>query len=202
MGDSARLTVQGGSIQSNTAASTGGGPATFGTTVLGGTTVRGNRTVNLEGGGIVTAFGPLTLNGGRVTGNEAATYGGGIVNLGLGSTLRLRSTTVDHNVSKIDGGGLYHQAGTSVLVGDRVLRNHAEGQGGGIFRVDGSLVLTRAPVVQNTPDNCAPSGAVPGSTQWRLVGQAPGCPGLADRFGGKEMRWGERQAMARITPFG
>ncbi|WP_328768589.1 right-handed parallel beta-helix repeat-containing protein [Streptomyces sp. NBC_00286] len=165
VGDSARLTVQGGSIQSNTAASTGGGLATFGTTVLGGTTVRGNRTENFEGGGIITAFGPLTLNGGRVTGNEAATYGGGIANLGLGSTLRLRNTTVDYNVSKIDGGGLYHQAGTSVLVGGRVFSNHAGGQGGGIFRVGGSVVLTGAPVVQNTPDNCAPSGDVPGCTQ-------------------------------------
>lgn len=165
VGQTARLTVAGGSIQRNTAVSTGGGLATFGTTVLGGTAVQDNRTENFEGGGIVTAFGPLTLNGGRVTRNEAASYGGGIVNLGLGSTLRLRNTTVDYNVSKIDGGGLYHQAGTSVLAGGRISRNHADGEGGGIFRVGGSVVLSGAPVVQNTPDNCAPSGAVPGCTQ-------------------------------------
>ncbi|UUU24945.1 hypothetical protein [Streptomyces sp. DSM 40750] len=68
------------------------------------------------------------------------------------------------NDSGLDDGGLYHQAGNSVLLDGRVSDNVAGGQGGGIFRVGGSVVLTGAPVVNNAPDNCAPSGAVAGCT--------------------------------------
>ncbi|MFF3460183.1 hypothetical protein ACFYXH_39035 [Streptomyces sp. NPDC002730] len=61
------------------------------------------------------------------------------------------------------GGGLFNDSGTVTLTDSKVVKNRAVAGGGGIFEELGStVILGRTEVANNTPNNCAPPGAVPG----------------------------------------
>ncbi|MET8277188.1 hypothetical protein ABZV54_44660, partial [Streptomyces sp. NPDC005096] len=64
------------------------------------------------------------------------------------------------------GGGIW-SGGTLAVTRSAVLRNTATagpGSGGGIYKAGGTVTLDQSVVRDNTPDNCAPPGSVPGCT--------------------------------------
>ena len=103
--------------------------------------------------------GSLTLANVAVEGNTA----GGIVN--LGGTLRLtQGTQVNGNGSDAEGGGILHRGGTTIVESGCIIRGNTATDGGGIFDATataGDVQLGDALIVtSNTPNNCAPAGAV------------------------------------------
>jgi hypothetical protein len=117
----------------------GGGLINGGTTTMTNCTVIGN--LAQVGGGIYHEIGSLTLIGCTVRENDANFDGGGIHNAG-GGMVTLDATTVTLNRANLLDGGA---------------------SGGGIFEASGTVILQNgSSVTDNTPDNCAPPGSVPG----------------------------------------
>lgn len=139
-----------------------------------------------RGGGLITFGSPVTIDQSRVTGNSATVQSGGLEN-NFGD-LRVTNTLVNKN-SAGSGGGLFNANGMTTLEQSRVINNTAERNGGGIFNISGSgsltlrkstvagneasdgggifnlrgpITLDQSRVVGNKPNNCAPSGSVPG----------------------------------------
>jgi hypothetical protein len=115
------------------------------------------------GGGGFYNDGTLTLNSSIVRANHANTNGGGIYN-GQGGLTELVRSTVDFDTAGGNGGGLYN-AGDGRLVLTRTLVDHnVAADGGGIFNagIASRVMLTRSVLRDNTPNNCAPTGSVPG----------------------------------------
>ncbi|WP_055546555.1 hypothetical protein [Streptomyces sp. NBRC 110028] len=159
-------------VERNTAASFGGGVLNTGngtTTGNGTMTMKGgalikNRAVTSNGGGLENQLGTATLESVSIRGNTAI-EGGGIRNVNT-STLNLKSTTLKDNIA-VRGAGLSNLGpnATATLVDSLITRNTAITAGGGIDNQSGGQVtLTNTKVVNNTPDNCAPEGSVPGCT--------------------------------------
>ncbi|MBP8533144.1 hypothetical protein [Streptomyces sp. MK37H] len=116
----------------------------------------------------VVSGGTLTLKSLMVSGGVSSNFGGGIRNVNA-STLNLKSTTLRDNIA-VRGAGLSNLSttagtATATLVDSLVTRNTAITAGGGIDNQSGGQVtLTNTKVIDNTPDNCAPEGSVPGCT--------------------------------------
>ncbi|MFJ3875966.1 hypothetical protein ACIPW5_00745 [Streptomyces sp. NPDC090077] len=180
-----RLTVTGGAVRDNVAdaphgTAQGGGIANNALMTVSGVKISGNRAVaqggTARGGGVrVGPFGTLDLADSRITGNTAeapggTAQGGGIDNPDGGTLKATRNeilrNTVTAGKGTAQGGGLYHAGGatglgTSTLERNTITRNRAA-DGGGIFKASGTLTLSGDVVRDNQPDDCAPSGAVPG----------------------------------------
>lgn len=111
---------------------------------------------NVEG-----THGQLGMAGVTIRGGSAvAPYpGGGIAN--LGGTLSLVSSSVTGN-SAVAGGGIYTDSGAVSLTASSVTGNSATDSGGGIYVNSGGVTTLGSTISGNTPDNCAPSGSVPG----------------------------------------
>jgi hypothetical protein len=93
-----------------------------------------------NGAGIENAGGTVILNGtSSISGNAARDYGGGIQIFEGGTVTLNDSATVTGNAAGLDGGGVYNASGTATGA-------------------------TATNITANTPDNCAPSGSVPGCT--------------------------------------
>ncbi|MFG2366498.1 hypothetical protein ACGFY3_33480 [Streptomyces mirabilis] len=151
----------------NNTAQAGGGIMTDTTVVvtLDHSTVERN---NSDGGGglYIRAGSTASLTHSTVKDNTAL-FGGGISNEG-GVTLNLNHSTVKGNTASSQGGGIYN-GGTVALTHSTVERNTAQGgpgSGGGIYQQSSSATATlnNSRVRNNTPDNCAPFGSVPGCT--------------------------------------
>jgi hypothetical protein len=113
------------------------------------------------GGGVLNR-GVLTLFASRVSANTAEDGGAGVETAATGTT-RLVQSTVDHNVTGTDGGGI-RNAGTTSLDRSLVTSNRAGLSGGGIFQSGGTVTLRRSIIRANAPDDCAPANSVPGCT--------------------------------------
>ncbi|MFE2096103.1 hypothetical protein [Streptomyces sp. NPDC059468] len=131
------LTVNSGSVRDNTAGSGGG--------------------IRLRSGA------SASLNNAVVSGNQASGSGGGISH--AGASLTVNYSRITGNTAGADGGGLVTTApAVATLAASQVTGNTAA-SGGGIFEGSGSQVTVLATgVTGNTPDNCSPTGAVPGCT--------------------------------------
>ncbi|MGE7384879.1 hypothetical protein ACQKM2_05150 [Streptomyces sp. NPDC004126] len=185
--DSGRLTVIGGAVRDNVSdapggVAQGGGIANNALMTVKGVKISGNRAVAKDGiargGGVrVGPSGTLDLKESRITGNTVEAPGGTAQGAGIdnpdGGVLRaerneiLRNTATAEN-GTAQGGGLYHAAGlpasgTSTLKRNTITDNRAA-DGGGIFRASGGLTLNGDVVRENRPNNCAPTGTVPGCT--------------------------------------
>ncbi|HET6416231.1 MAG TPA: choice-of-anchor Q domain-containing protein, partial [Polyangiales bacterium] len=102
----------------------------------------GEVTEDREGGGIFNE-GTLTLTHSTVSGNGTEYQGGGIFNEG---TLTLTHSTVSENSAIVDwadaeGGGIYKLTGTLALTDSTVSGNRATSEGGGIYNFLGTLTL-------------------------------------------------------------
>ncbi len=146
--------------------------------------------ISAEAGGIGIGEGTMTLKDSLVYSNTATVgksvsgtaEGGGIAaDAGLGAPvnakLTLDNTDVHCNIARAlegvaQGGGIYNSAtGTSSLDVSKVTENAAQGngidnsQGGGIYNgntASGSVTLTDSTVKDNHPNQCDPTGSVPG----------------------------------------
>ncbi|AEM80824.1 hypothetical protein [Streptomyces violaceusniger] len=152
-------------VERNRAASFGGGVLNTGNgtaTMKHGSLLK-NRAVTSNGGGFENQLGTASLESVSVRGNTGI-EGGGIRNVNT-STLNLKSTTLKDNIA-VRGAGLsnFSPAATATLVDSLVTRNTAITAGGGIDNQSGQVTLTNTKVIDNTPDNCAPEGSVPGCT--------------------------------------
>ncbi|MFE0011638.1 hypothetical protein [Streptomyces erythrochromogenes] len=182
-----RLTVTGGAVSDNTSdaphgVAQGGGIANNGLMTVSRVEISGNRAVakdgTARGGGVrVGPFGALDLIDSRITGNTVDAENGTAQGAGLdnpdGGTLTARRNKVLRNTATAkngtaQGGGLYHAGGpeglgTTTLEENTITRNRA-GDGGGIFKASGLLTLNGDVIRHNQPNNCSPTGAVPGCT--------------------------------------
>lgn len=151
------------SVLRDSAAQRGGaisnGPGS--TTLLQKTRVLGNQATEL-GGGIFTAGTSLTIKNSHIGGNRAFQQGGGIYN--DRAPMNISSTTIANNRAGDLGGGIAND-GTTTLTNSQVRHNVAL-NGGGVWQgADASaLGLVNSRIVDNTPNNCRPVGAVPGCT--------------------------------------
>ncbi|MFE4918378.1 hypothetical protein [Streptomyces sp. NPDC056661] len=184
------LTVSGSTVRDSTAPSgPGGGIHNQGTLTVIRSTVRDN--YSLGAGGGINNNGSLTVRGSDVFGNSGDN-GGGIFTYLAGQTARVTHTAVHDNTARATGGGgigngqgqvavsdsaVYGNTapsgggiwsgGTLAVTRSAVLRNTATGgpgSGGGIYKSGGTVTLDQSVVRDNTPDNCAPPGSVPGCT--------------------------------------
>jgi hypothetical protein len=119
-----------------------------------------------DGGGICASqASTLKLSDSAVYGNTAD-FGGGIYN--NDSTASVIRSTVVRNTASGQGGGIFIvNGGTMTVTGSAVEGNTADGgpgSGGGIYKASGSVTLFLSLVRKNNPDNCDPSGSVPGCT--------------------------------------
>lgn len=190
---SATVTLINSTVQGNTA-QYGGGIYTYGTLHLIRSTVKNNTAQSGPGGGIMSdTTVVVTLDNSTVERNSAddgggglyirsgstatlthstvkdntALFGGGITNEGA-ATLNLDHSTVRGNTASLRGGGI-DNGGTATLSHSTVERNTSlggPGSGGGINQQSPSATVTliQSQVRNNTPDNCAPPGSVPGCT--------------------------------------
>ncbi|MCB5166562.1 hypothetical protein LG634_17175 [Streptomyces bambusae] len=177
-----RLTVTGGAIKDNTSDAPdgfaqGGGIATNALMTVEEVEISGNRAVakngTARGGGIrVGPFGTLDLTGSRVTGNtvdapNGTAQGGGLDNPDGGTLTatgnKVLRNTVTARGGTAQGGGLYHASGTTTLTRNALTHNRA-GDGGGIFKASGTLTLDGDVIRDNQPNNCSPTGTIPGCT--------------------------------------
>ncbi|CAM5691182.1 hypothetical protein [Streptomyces aurantiogriseus] len=158
------LILQSSVVRNNSAPVTGGaggGVYNTGTATISSSSVQTN-TAGI-GGGLFNLTGSTTVNSSAISGNTAADEGGGIRNY---ATLNLNSTSLANNkvtAAGSRGGGLYNGTGTATLTHTSVRGNSAVLEAGGIYEDTGGTVdLVTSPVNGNSPNNCRPSGAVPG----------------------------------------
>lgn len=132
------------------------------TVTVADSTVRNNNSVG-NGGGIYVYFGTVTLLRSVVHGNSADSVGGGIYS--DNGTVSLSSSTVRGNTAS-SGGGVFNDEGSNATLTDSVVNNNTatSGPGGGIYNNVGTVTLIHSTVRHNRPDNCAPTGSVPGCT--------------------------------------
>jgi ferredoxin len=134
------------------------GPTPGMVTLQNGSTVTGNGSFSLEGGGILNAGGTVTLlSGSRVSGNTG-TFGGGIENL---STLTLIDSEVSGNTALL-GGGIYNAIGITTLLNGSIVTDNSTGttpgSGGGVYNDHGTVDATGGSITDNTPDDCVDDG--------------------------------------------
>ncbi|MEU9718162.1 hypothetical protein [Streptomyces sp. NPDC047976] len=127
-----------------------------------------------RGGGIhIGRTGEVTLKDSTVRGNTAhapggTARGGGMSNATGGIARTDRSHITGNTAEAPDGGtsqggGVFNAVGSTTLTKGNVTDNRAA-DGGGIFEESGTVTLNGTPVRDNHPDNCAPTGSVPGCT--------------------------------------
>jgi hypothetical protein len=137
----------------------GGGGAIYsdsGSLVVRRSTITGN-TARLAGGGLfvwnarskTSRIEDTVISGNRATDRGEGGFGAGIRN-GSGPLVIERST-ISGNVTPTQGGGLYNADDATVTIRrTRFLRNKA-GQGGALFRVNGTITTVGCTFVGNTP---------------------------------------------------
>jgi CSLREA domain-containing protein len=118
-------------------------------------TIRGGKT-DRGGGGIIN-FGTLELTDCTVSDNSAE-QGGGIDNHG---PLTLLNSSVRRNSADFRGGGVANHSLDTLTVANTTFANNSAGPGqlgGGIWNLEGTLVLTNSLVVSNTGGGISNAG--------------------------------------------
>ena len=158
--DNGTFNMSGGIISGNIAESGGGVFVTSGATFsFTGGIIEGNYAVSTlgastgNGGGIYIEGGDsnCTINGGTIENNRATRFGGGI-NIN-GSTMTIPNCTISGNLASSGGGISMETSGSRLNLSGCTLTNNyanvsgkdsqgANGGGGGIFLVDGSLTMS------------------------------------------------------------
>ncbi|MGW7667360.1 hypothetical protein ACWGJX_09470 [Streptomyces sp. NPDC054775] len=158
--------VQFSSVHHNTARTLGGGLDNVGPSgrlVVIRSTVHHNTSNEVDGGGIFND-GTATVDFSVVSGNRAPVgSGGGIRDTGANGRLTLNGTLVrDNRAAGVGGGVSVGATAVATLNHSQVRNNFAGTAGGGINADAGTVTVNRTRVAGNVPNNCAPTGAVPG----------------------------------------
>lgn len=127
-----------------------------------------NHAITLTGqfngdGGAIYNDGTLTVAESRFTGNTA-NGNGGAINTAAGRFTRISRSTFEGN-SAVGAGGAIANNGTTSLDRTVVQLNQiiiTNNTGGGIFNPAGTVSVRHSVITQNSPDNCAAAGSVPG----------------------------------------
>jgi hypothetical protein len=137
-----------------------------------------NNSASGVGGGLANADTPTgtapaaTFTNSPVSDNTAGGSGGGIYN-GLRGSLTMTGAgtgtptpVINNSSTQQRGGGIAAIDSTATtLTNIRVTLNHANGNAGGVYRVNGVMTTTTSPITANTPNNCVTSvPAVPDCT--------------------------------------
>lgn len=161
---SAKLNLNGGSIQNNQASRTGGGLLDGGIVTMTGGEISGNSVPGSigegEGGGGVRLFAGSTFvaSGGSIN-NNTATFGGGvrtdeIYQTSPASVFTLAGATISGNTATDNRGGGVYNRGKLIIQSGSVNENTAKTQGGGVFNAKVAVyVKAGGSVTGNTPDN-------------------------------------------------
>jgi hypothetical protein len=162
-GQTAKLTVLGGSTISNNQASDGVGGASYGggiyntyggTATITDSTISGNNAY-FCGGGFFNR-GIVEVTNSEISGNIADAgegYGGGICNYNIA---KVTSSKISGNTAHLDGGGMYNWDATLISENSVISENHAERNGGGIANFAyadwADVTVTGSTIVGNTAD--------------------------------------------------
>jgi len=143
----ATMTLTGSTISTNTTKGSGGGIDNLGPLTLDGSTIENNTATGGDGGGIYN-FGPLVGENDTISGNAASDLGGGIYN--EIDTVTITAGTISGN-SAASGGGIFNSAGTVTIASiNNFSTNTVTGSGGGIDNVSGSLTISYSTLSANT----------------------------------------------------
>jgi uncharacterized repeat protein (TIGR02543 family) len=166
------FTMEGGSINTNTAANDGGGVyiasgsfTTYGGGINSNTSTNGggvyvaggsfnkqsgqlNNNRAIEGGGIYIAGGNLSM-GGSLIGNTATNNGGGVYV--AGGTSSMNGAATSNTATNGSGGGVYVNGGTFTMNSGSINTNTAtSGTGGGVCVASGSFTMKAGTISGNT----------------------------------------------------
>lgn len=151
-------------LESNTADNGAGLSNDSGSFHLENTLVQ-NNTTRASGGGGGGAYndGSLSSTDSIIRLNHANTDGGGVYN-GQGGRFQTITTTISSNTAGGNGGGLFNAVDGQEFLGRTLVQLNTATNGGGIFNagVPSRERLSVSIVRANTPNNCAPTGSVPG----------------------------------------
>ena len=166
--DGGTLIISNSTVNANIAdgaSGSGGGLLTVGGDVLvRGTNMQGNE-ANRAGGAIEIIDGRLRVNGSLLSGNVAGPAGtaapgnGGAVHVtGMnGTSTLIRSTSVTGNIAGNEGGGLWNQSGSSMLVLNSIvsenLAQSGNAIGGGVFENGGTTTIQGSIISNNDATN-------------------------------------------------
>ena len=124
-------------------------------------TLSGNTTANAAGGAIVTYTGTTTIRESTLSGNSTSgSYMSGGAIFSVSGSINILQSTISGNSttgSNAHGAGLYSSYGSILVVQSTITQNTAAGEGGGIFRDNGSadINIRNSIVAGNTDNNTA-----------------------------------------------
>lgn len=151
-------------IENNTADNGAGISNDSGRLVVLNTFVHNNTTrVAGGGGGGIYNDGSNTIQNSVIRSNTANTDGGGVYN-GQGGRTEAIQSTIDRNTAGVDGGGVFNASDGRLILNRTLIDRNTAASGGGVFNagVPSRVTLFTSSIVNNTPNNCAPTGSVPG----------------------------------------
>jgi parallel beta-helix repeat protein len=151
--ESARGTITGCHIYSNTAERGGGMYLAYSSVTLDGNTVTTNTATAADvhdgGGGVYLYYSSATLDGNTVVSNTASGRGGGLHLHRSGATLD--GNRLIGNVASDFGGGVYlYDSDAAALNGNRVMSNTADQSGGGLYLHNSDATLKGNTLSGNT----------------------------------------------------
>jgi len=153
------LNVQKVTFVNNVAANGGGiSNSAGGTATVTNATFAFNITTGVGGGGVIN-FGQLTISKSDFDSNTAPVNGGGL-NTQPGGVTTIVGSMVEKNTSAGLGGGISNLGATNVT--NSSVRDNTASSGGGIATGNTNVVLKKAKVIDNHPDNCSPSNTIEG----------------------------------------
>ena len=170
-----------------------------GSVTLNGVTFDGNE-ASRAGGGIEVIDGVLRLNDSDLTANSVGDdqtagnpgNGGGLHVTGMSTITRIAGGTVSGNTAASEGGGLWNQAGSlmvvsggTIIVGNDAFGDAADTGGGGIYNNGGDLTLNGVNIRENGATGAAGSGGGLFSTDGRVrILDSSIAANIASRAGG------------------
>ena len=117
----------------------GGGVTVFGTFIMKGGNISGNKTAKY-GGGVYTNSGAFTMEGGSISGNEAL-QGGGVFN-GTSGTITMKEGTISGNTANYGGGACNNSTtGPITIEGGSIIGNTATASGGGLYHSSNDCIF-------------------------------------------------------------
>ena len=141
------LTIEGGTISGNKAATSGGAVCTVGIMTMSGGTLADNTAANNGGGVYCDEKGTVRISGGTISGNKCGKSGGGVFTNG---SVTITGGVIRGNAAEGSGGALAVSSTASATVsGGSFLGNRSGNNGGGIY-CGGSLTMSGGTVDSNT----------------------------------------------------
>ncbi|MBO5339088.1 MAG: hypothetical protein J6A96_05245, partial [Clostridia bacterium] len=134
--ESATITIDGASLEGNTATSAGGAIcASAGTLTINNSMFDGNAGVN--GGAINASTTVVTIKGSSTMQNNTASYGGAIYATKAATTIDIEDTTFTQNSATQDGGAIYSTVAPVTVKGTAtVFSKNSANRGGAAYLVD------------------------------------------------------------------